>query len=363
MFKPLGGVAVIADNTWAAFQGRKKLKVDWDLGPHATYDSVTYKKELQETARKPGKVERNVGDVDAAFAKATKIIEAEYYVPHLAHAPMEPPVAVAEFKDGKVTVWAPTQNPQAVQDTVASAVGIEAGRRHLQRDAARRRLRTQVQTRLLRRGRDLVEAGRQAGEGGLEPRGRSALRLLPFRRRDVHEGRGDEKGLPTAWLGRSVYPPIGSHGDDKAELRRTRQHGLGRCAVRHCRISGQKTDRRRDTFASAGCARWPIFRTRSACTRSSMNWPRRRAAIASSTCSTSLGSDRIIELGGGRSGRGGEAAWRRSKSLPDRYGALQAASWRLAAEQSGWGKKKSGNGHGWGIAVHRSFLTLRRLGS
>ena len=67
-FQPLGGVAVIADNTWAAFQGRKKLKIDWDNGPNATYNSDEYKKELQETARQPGKVIRSQGDVDKVFA-------------------------------------------------------------------------------------------------------------------------------------------------------------------------------------------------------------------------------------------------------------------------------------------------------
>src|SRR5882672_6108047 len=118
-FQPLGGIAVIADNTWAAFQGRKKLKVVWDNGPNETYDSEQYKKALQETARKPAKVVRSAGDVDTAFAQGGKIIEAEYYVPLLAHASMEPLVAVAEFRDGKVTVWAPTQNPQAVQDIVS----------------------------------------------------------------------------------------------------------------------------------------------------------------------------------------------------------------------------------------------------
>jgi len=71
-FQALGGVAVIADNTWAALQGRKKLKIDWDLGKNVSYDSEAYKKSLMETNRKPCKVERNVGDVDAAFAKATK---------------------------------------------------------------------------------------------------------------------------------------------------------------------------------------------------------------------------------------------------------------------------------------------------
>src|SRR6202043_1091875 len=75
------------------------------------------------------KVFRNVGDVDAAFAKGNaggdKIIEAEYYAPHLAHVSMEPPVAVAEYRDGKVLAFAPTQNPQAVQETIAGVLGIK----------------------------------------------------------------------------------------------------------------------------------------------------------------------------------------------------------------------------------------------
>src|SRR5581483_5870456 len=124
-FQPLGGIAVIADNTWAAFQGRKALKIDWDESPHAVYNSDQFRKTLESTSRQPGKVVRNVGDVDAEFAKGGKIIEAEYYTPHLAHASMEPPVAVAEYRDGKVLAWAPTQNPQAVQDTVAAMLGIK----------------------------------------------------------------------------------------------------------------------------------------------------------------------------------------------------------------------------------------------
>jgi isoquinoline 1-oxidoreductase beta subunit len=124
-FQPLGGVAVIAGDTWSAFQGRKKLKIEWELGPNASYTSSDYKKQLQATARKPGKTIKNVGDVDKAFASAAKTLEADYYVPHLAHAAMEPEVAIADFRDGKCTVWAPTQNPQAVQDTVAAAVGID----------------------------------------------------------------------------------------------------------------------------------------------------------------------------------------------------------------------------------------------
>src|SRR5215467_14099105 len=110
-FKPpivmqaLGGVAVLADNTWAAMQGKKKLKIEWDKSPHSVWNSESYKKELQETSRKPGKVVRENGNVDAAFAKGGKIVEAEYYAPMLAHASMEPPAALAVYRDGKAQVW------------------------------------------------------------------------------------------------------------------------------------------------------------------------------------------------------------------------------------------------------------------
>src|ERR1700704_301880 len=104
-FQALGGVAVLADNTWAAMQGKKKLKIDWEKSPHAAWNSDAYRKELQETARKPGKVVRESGNVDAEFAKGGKFIEAEYYAPMLAHAAMEPPAALALYRDGKVEAW------------------------------------------------------------------------------------------------------------------------------------------------------------------------------------------------------------------------------------------------------------------
>ena len=124
-FQPLGGIAVIADNTFAAFKGRKNLKIEWDNGANETYNSAEYKKELQHTARQPGKVVHTTGDPDAEFAKGGKIVEAEYFAPHLAHASMEPPVAVADVQGEKVTVWSPTQNPQGVQEEVAKALGLK----------------------------------------------------------------------------------------------------------------------------------------------------------------------------------------------------------------------------------------------
>ncbi len=127
MFKPLGGVAVVATNTWAAMQGRKALKITWDDGPHATYNSATYRTELEAAARRPAKVLRDQGDVmqTLAQAKPADKIAAEYYLPHLAHATMEPPVATALVKDGRCEIWTSVQNPQAALDGVAAQLGLK----------------------------------------------------------------------------------------------------------------------------------------------------------------------------------------------------------------------------------------------
>jgi isoquinoline 1-oxidoreductase beta subunit len=80
---------------------------------------------MTETVRKPGKVVRKRGDPDAAFASAAKVISAEYYQPHLAHAQMEPLVAVADVKDGKAEIWAPVQSPFGARNDVAKALGLD----------------------------------------------------------------------------------------------------------------------------------------------------------------------------------------------------------------------------------------------
>ncbi|WP_027531719.1 molybdopterin cofactor-binding domain-containing protein [Bradyrhizobium sp. WSM3983] len=123
-FQPLGGVAVIARNTGAAIKGRDALKITWDDGTNAKYDSVAYRAELEEAARKPGLVVRKEGDVDAALKSADKVIVGEYYLPHLAHVSMEPPVAVADVKGDKAEVWAPLQSPGGTREDVAKTLGI-----------------------------------------------------------------------------------------------------------------------------------------------------------------------------------------------------------------------------------------------
>jgi isoquinoline 1-oxidoreductase subunit beta len=123
-FQPSGGIAIIADNTWAAIQGRKALKIQWDDGPHATYDSQAYRAAMEATAKQPGKILRSDGDFAAAFASADKKVEAEYYIPHNAHATMEPPSATCRIVDGKAEVWTSVQSPQAAHDMVASYLAL-----------------------------------------------------------------------------------------------------------------------------------------------------------------------------------------------------------------------------------------------
>ena len=90
-FNPLGGVAVVADTTWAAIQGRNALMAEWEDGANSDYNSEAYRAELEETVKNPAKPVRSKGDVDAAFAAAAQTVTADYYVPHIAHAQMEPP--------------------------------------------------------------------------------------------------------------------------------------------------------------------------------------------------------------------------------------------------------------------------------
>lgn len=123
-FQPLGGVAVVASNTWAAIKGRDALRIEWEDGANAGYDSIQYRKQLEAATRQPGKVVRSTGNLDEALKGAESSLEASYYLPHLAQAPMEPMVAVARFQDGRCEAWAPSQAPQVTRERIAERLGI-----------------------------------------------------------------------------------------------------------------------------------------------------------------------------------------------------------------------------------------------
>jgi isoquinoline 1-oxidoreductase beta subunit len=126
-FQPLGGVAVVARNTWAARQGRDALELEWDDGPNGQYDSTAYRQTLEAAARRPGKSIRNQGDAGQAWAQAPQAdrLAAEYYVPHLAHASMEPPVATVQINGNHADVWTSIQNPVAARDAVAARLKLD----------------------------------------------------------------------------------------------------------------------------------------------------------------------------------------------------------------------------------------------
>ncbi len=125
VFNTLGGIAVIATNTWSANEGRKKLTIDWDYGPNVVYNSDSFRKDMEQAAQSEAKTVRMEGDVTRALAEADKVVEAAIYVPHYAHATMEPPAAVALVKDGKCEVWSACQDPQAARSTVAGTLGMD----------------------------------------------------------------------------------------------------------------------------------------------------------------------------------------------------------------------------------------------
>ena len=120
------GVAVLADSTWAAMEGRKVLVVQWDEGSLAATSSATIRKAFSDLAEKPGAVARKEGDVAAALSAAEKKIEAVYEVPYLSHAPMEPLNAVAHVRPDGCDVWSGMQIQSVARQTAAAACGLPA---------------------------------------------------------------------------------------------------------------------------------------------------------------------------------------------------------------------------------------------
>jgi isoquinoline 1-oxidoreductase beta subunit len=354
-FQALGGVAVLADNTWAAMQGKKKLKIEWEKSPHSVWNSEAYKKELQETARKPGKVVRENGNVDAAFAKGGKIVEAEYYAPMLAHAAMEPPAALAVYKDGKVEAWAATQNPQGARDAIAQAVGLK------KEDVT-------VNVTLLGGGFGRKSFPDFAVEAAvLSKKTGKPVKVVWSREDDIkfdvyHSVAAmymkavlGPDGKPTAWLQRTVFPPIGSTFDASTNYSAPDELGLGFTdvpfAIANLRAeNGPATAHVRIGWFRSVANVYHAFGIHSFADE---------LAHAAGKDSVEyllqlLGPDRIIpknEIG---------------KDYPNYDGAyeqypIDTARFRrvltLAAEKAGWGKQKLGNGYGVGVAMHRSFLT------
>ncbi|MGA8152343.1 MAG: molybdopterin cofactor-binding domain-containing protein [Terriglobales bacterium] len=352
-FQALGGVAVIADNTWSAMQGRKKLKIEWDNGSNAAYNSTSFKKELEETASKPGKAARTVGDVDAEFAKGGKVMEASYYVPLLAHASMEPPVAVADSRNGKVTVWCSTQDPQGLQESVGKALGIpkESVLCHVP---------------LLGGGFGRKSMHDVAVEAAiLSKKVGSPVKVAWSREDDIKfdyyhavsamymKAALDSRGRPTAWLQRSVFTPIGSTFDVHAQYGGNFELCMGWTDmpfdIPNLRVeNGPATAHVRIGWLRSVANIYHAFAVQSFANELAYAANREPLEYLLEL----IGPARSVDLKG--------VDYPNYNASLDTYpvdtGRLRRVT-EMAAEKAVWGKRKMSKGTGMGIAAHRSFLT------
>ncbi|MGY6275830.1 molybdopterin cofactor-binding domain-containing protein [Methylomonas sp. MgM2] len=353
-FHPLGGVAVIANNTWAAITGRKALKIDWDNGPHGTYDSVAYKAELEKAARAPGKIVREQGDVDQALKSAAKTLAAEYYIPHLAQAPMEPPAATARIVDGHCEVWACTQGPQLCKERVAkwlklpedkvtihvTLLGGAFGRKSMPDFAIESALLSKAM-----KGKPVKVTWTREDD----------LRHSYFHTVSLErlEAGLDEAGKTVAWLHRTVAPSISATFAAGSKHQMPAELGMGVInvpyAIPNLRIENPEAE----------------SHTRIGWFRSVSNIPR-AFAIQSFVAELAAAAGRdhkdfLLDLIGPPrriDPRTLKDTWNQGES-PDLYpvdtGRLRRVVEKVASE-AGWGRPLN-KGHGLGLAAHYSFVT------
>ncbi|MFD0879175.1 molybdopterin cofactor-binding domain-containing protein [Variovorax dokdonensis] len=353
-YLPLPGVAVIATNTWAAMQGRKALKLEWEGGPNGNYDSTAYRAELEAAAAKPGKVVRTAGDVDAAMKSADKVVKASYYIPHLAQAPMEPPSATARVANGRCELWGPFQSPQAVRGDVAKRLGMDA------KDVT-------VNVTLLGGGFGRKSKGDFATEAALlagQTEGKP-VKVIWTREDDLHHGfyhtvsvehleAGlDKSGKPVAWLHRSVGPTLMALFMPDPKLESPIELGMGLAnvpfAVSNLRLENPEA----------------AAHTRVGWYRAVSNIPH-AFAIQSFVDELAVAAGRdpkdfLLELLGPPrkiDPRDVNDTWNHGEDpalYPIDTGRLRRVA-ELAAKEAGWGRKMD-KGHGLGIAAHYSFTT------
>ncbi|ANN71651.1 xanthine dehydrogenase family protein molybdopterin-binding subunit [Bordetella bronchialis] len=354
-FHPLGGIAVIATNTWAAIKGRQALQIEWDNGPNGSYDSDTYKAYLRDLVQKPGKVARNDSDAMAALASAPKRVRAEYYLPHLAHATMEPPAAVARVQNGKCEVWACVQAPQATADIVAEHLKIKPA------DVT-------VNITLLGGGFGRKSKPDFVAEAALLSKAMDGkpVKVTWTREDDLRndyfhtvsyehlEGGLDASGKVVAWLHRSAAPPIAStfslqaKGEQPSELNMSAVNQP--FDIRNMRVEAPETD----------------AHTRIGWFRSVSNIPHAFAVQSFiAEMAHEAGRDHrdfLLDLIGPPRKVSPRTLSDNTNygESPDRYpvdtGRLRRVI-ELATREAGWGTRKLPPGHGLGLAYAYSFVT------
>ena len=353
-FQPLGGVAVIATNTWAAIQGRGVLKIQWDDGPNGSYDSTVYKAALETAARAPGKVVRNDGGVAAAMTTAARRVQAEYYIPHMTQAPMEPPAATARIVDGRCEVWACVQAPQATRDRVSNRLGLSLDR-------------VTVNVTLLGGGFGRKSKPDYAVEAALLSKAVDGkpVKVTWTREDDIQhsyyhtvsvehlEAGLDASGKPTAWLHRSVAPAIAALFGPDPKHEQPSELGMGLVnvpfAIPNLRIENPEA----------------AVHTRVGWYRSVLNIPHAFAIQSfAAELATAAGrdpKDYLLELIGPSrriDPRTMSDSWNYTESpvlYPLDTGRLRRVI-ETAAQRASWGRPMRA-GQGLGIAAHYSFVS------
>jgi isoquinoline 1-oxidoreductase beta subunit len=353
-FQPLGGVAVVARNTWAAIKGREALKIKWDDGPNAAYDSTAYRAALEKSTRSPGKVIYDLGNVEKGMAGAARRVQAEYYIPHMAQAPMEPPAATVRIVGDRCEVWTATQAPQVTRDRVAKRLGFPSER-------------VTVNVTLLGGGFGRKSKPDYVVEAALLSRAMKGapVKVTWTREDDVQhsyyhtvsvehlEAGLDSAGKPLAWLHRSAAPSIGSIFGPDPKHEQPFELGMGLVnvpfVIPNLRIENPEAE----------------AHTRIGWYRSVSNIPH-AFAIQSFVAELAAAAKRdpkdyLLELIGPARridpGTLGDT-WNYTES-PERYpldtGRLRRTI-ETVAKEAGWGKKLPA-GQGLGIAAHYSFVT------
>jgi len=123
----LDGVAVVGDTWWAAKTARERvLRVQWNEGESARQSSESFAEQAAALSKQPPQQNLQTdGDPDSALSRAAHVVEADYFYPFIAHAPLEPQNCTAHWHDGMMEIWAPSQTPQSGRRLVAQTLGID----------------------------------------------------------------------------------------------------------------------------------------------------------------------------------------------------------------------------------------------
>tara|TARA_R110001606_G_scaffold380838_1_gene541625 strand:- start:2528 stop:4912 length:2385 start_codon:yes stop_codon:yes gene_type:complete len=354
LFQALGGVAVVGVDTWAAIQGRNALEIEWLDGPNASYDSDNFRRAMEAKAKRPGTIRRSRGNVGAALAAAEKTVTAEYYTPHLSQSPMEPPAATVRWTGDKLECWACVQDPQSTRETLSDVLKVE--KENITVNA------TWLGGAFGRKSKPdfVVEAALIAKEVG-KPVKVTWTREDDIRHSFYHSASAqrldaglDREGKCTAYRHRSVFPPIGSTFTSGMDVPSDGEMGMGATdipfAIPNLQVeSGKAKGHLRIGWLRSVANIYHAFAVQSFAAEMAHAAGRDQKDYLLEL----IGEPRLIDPNieqASYPNYGGSM-----EDYPIDTGRLSNVAKR-AAKMAQWGRKLP-DGHGLGIAVHRSFLT------